>query len=395
MTGFQAPPGEFGERQRAARLLAAERSLTGLLVWSRAGTDQYWYGDVFYLANYHGAMGQVADNELWSGRGHSVLVLPVEGEPTLVVDLPDPPDSVAVEDVRFTLHIPQTVAAVLLEKGLDRDPLGLVGRDTLLASARDALQDAVGHELPLADAEDILRDLRLVKSEFEIEVMRNAARVGSECMRLMMEAATPGATDGSVVGTGLRYLAEHDGYPFEMAITSGPMAHLYWKPTGPPHWDCIRELKSGDVFHIDLLGPVRGYMTDFARSGIVGRGVASPEQRDVLEATIGVVEAVVAGVRAGATVRDLFERGAAWLAENGWAGAGRTDHQCFGHGIGAGIDEPWITAGNDTVLQENMVLAIEHMLIDGPIASIFEHDVVVRSDGCEVLDAGCADRWWD
>jgi Xaa-Pro aminopeptidase len=225
--------------------------------------------------------------------------------------------------------------------------------------------------------------------------MHNAADVGSECMRIMMESARPGATEGSIVGEGLRYLAANDGYPFEMAITSGPRANAYWKPTGPPHWDCSRELERGDVFHIDLLGPVRGYVTDFARSGVVGGGRATPEQREVLEATIGVVDAVVDRVRAGVVVRELCEYGRAWLEENGWSGMGRADHESFGHGIGLGLDQPWLISGDETVLLENMVLAVEHMLGRGPIASIFEHDVVVRADGCEILDVACQNRWWE
>jgi Xaa-Pro aminopeptidase len=394
MIRLEAPPDEFRVRQHSARVIATDRNLAGLLVWSRAAGDPYWYGDVLYLANYHGAMRQVSDTALWTGRGHSVLVLPVAGEPTLVVDVPDPDVSVEVDDIRFTLHVPQTVAEVLREKGLDHDRIGLVGRDTLLASTLDRLEAAVGHELHLEDAEAVLREIRMVKSDHELELMRNAAAVGIECMGLMMEAASPGATDGSVAGDALRYLAQHDGYPFEIAITSGPSAHLYWKPSGPPHWDCARKLKHGDIFHIDLWGPVHGYMTDFARSGVVGGGAPRAEQREVLEATIGVVDAVVARVRAGVKVSELCDRGNAWLEENGWSGQGRTDHQSFGHGIGAGLDEPWLIDGNETALRERMVLAVEYMLVRGAVASIFEHNVVVETHGCEILDAGCADRWW-
>ena len=396
---------EFLQRQRAAVKSAAARGLAGLLVWSRMGTDMYWYGDVYYLTNHHSAVGQLQDLPIWTGRGHNVLVLPVDGDPVLVVDLPDPPDSVHVDDVRFTLHVPQTVARVLREKRLAGEVLGLTGGETLLASAKDKLETALGGPLKLTPADDIVERLRMVKSERELEFMRHATNVGVGCMQVMMDSIKPGVTEGSVVGEGLKYFAEHEGYPYDIAVTSGLKSQHYWHATGPPHWDSMRKLERGDPIHVDLWGPVRGYFTDFARSTVVG-GKPNDDQREILEATITCVEHVLEAFKPGALVAEIFDRGVTWLADNGWISGGGSDESdlpdfglfsycpIFGHGIGVALENPWIVEGSQISLEENMTIAVESMLARGTIGANFEHDIIVTADGFEVLDGACPDRWW-
>jgi Xaa-Pro aminopeptidase len=369
------------------------------------GTDMYWYGDVFYLTNHHSAVGQLQDLPIWTGRGHNVLVLPVDGDPVLVVDLPDPPESVHVDDVRFTLHVPQTVAGVLREKGLTGERLGLTGSETLLASAKDQLVGALDGRLELVSADDVVERLRMVKSESELALMRHATEVGVGCMQVMMDAIEPGVTEGSIVGEGLKYFAEYGGYPYDIAVTSGSNSHRYWRPVGPPHWDSTRRLERGDPIHVDLWGPVGGYFTDFARSTVVG-GQPSADQLEVLEATIACVENVLEAFAPGAKVGGIFEHGAAWLLDNGWLTAGGSAEAdlpdfglfsycpIFGHGIGVALENPWIVAGSEIVLEENMTIAVESMLTRGTVGSNFEHDIAVTADGYEILDADCPDRWW-
>src|SRR5438034_6532548 len=51
-------------------------------------------------------------------------------------------DRVCVEDVRYTMHVPEATAAVLQEKGLVGKRIGLVAKDTLLLSSYKSLQAA-------------------------------------------------------------------------------------------------------------------------------------------------------------------------------------------------------------------------------------------------------------
>src|SRR4051794_25425814 len=197
MTAASVPPdvplSEFRERQQRAIDAARDRGLSGLLVWSRMGTDMYRFGDVAYLSNHHGPVGDFQDAGGWLGHGYNVLVLPVDGEPILIVDLPVPDqDRICAAEIRFATRIPDAVAVALRDSGMAGRPVGLVGRQTLLASSRDALQEQLAGRLELREADDIVETMRTVKSEAELALIRNAVAVGCESVTRMMNAIQPG-----------------------------------------------------------------------------------------------------------------------------------------------------------------------------------------------------------
>lgn len=398
---------ELLERQRSAREQAGERGLEALLVWSRFGTDMYRFGDVTYLTDHHGPVGDFQDAAGWCGHGHNPLILPVEGDSILVVDLPVPdPERICADEVRFSMRVPDAVADGLRELGLERAPIGLVGQQTLLASSRDAIEARLGHRLDLRPADDLLEEMRMVKSNAEVALMRNAVRVGCECVSRMMSAIEPGVTEGDVVAEGIAHLVANDGFPTDVAITSGRRSHLYHNPVGPPNWDCERPLRLGEMVHVDLWGPVRRYYTDFARSTVVG-GEPSEPQRRILEAPLQAVPEILAAIRPGGTVGDLFATGERWMKENGWldpslsladappeAGPLFEHVPIFGHGIGMSTEQPWIVAGSPVELVPNMVLAVEFIVSKGEEGAYLEHDVLVTEDGFEILDLACPEVWW-
>jgi Xaa-Pro dipeptidase len=396
---------EYVDRQQRALAVAAERGLAGLVVWSRCGTSVDYYGDVFYLTNHYSPFAVIQDRlPYWSGRGHSVLIAPVDGEAILVTDNPEVDrDAVHVGEVRSSLLVLETVADALRETGLATERFGLSGRQALLASNRDGLEELLGRRLQLEFADDILATLRRVKSDAELDCLRHAARVGNEWVATMMRAVAPGRTEGEIVGEGLRYLAANDGWPYDVSVASGPNAHRYGR-VGVPSWDSVRPLQTGDLVHIDGWGPVGGYFADLFRSTVVG-GEPTGAQREVLDGSIELIHHIVAGVRPGVAVGELYGRGATWLQGNGF-GEHRGDPDAtgtrfadlfpaFGHGLGLGIETPWIVEDDPTPLEANMVLAAECLVgRPGVGAAGFEEVFVVTSSGCELLTEGCPARWW-
>jgi Xaa-Pro aminopeptidase len=404
MTDLTIPKEEFLNRQRRAVALAADRGLDGLLVWSRGGTSVDFYGDNMYLANHHSPFPPNQDTRQWSGRSFSALVLPVDGEPAIVVDLPDPPlDQIHVDDVRATLRVPQVAARLLREKELDRGKLGLVGRDSFLVSHLRSIEAELGGPLQYEPADEILDRMRMVKSPAELRVVRHAAEVGIGWMNAMMEAVEEGKTEGHFVGEGLKFLAVNGGYPYDLGVASGPLSHTFER-IGIPSWDCKRLLARGDLVHIDMWGPVECYYTDFVRSTVVG-GKPTDGQREVLEDSVALIDHIIAGVRPGVTIASLYRRGSDWLVEHTF-GAHRAESDvsgtefgnlfpAFGHSIGLGLEHPWITEDEETLVEDGMVLAIECAVGRAEVgAAGFEQDVIVTAEGCEVITADCRSHWW-
>jgi len=397
---------EFSDRQRRARDAARERGLDALVVWSRGGTSLDFYGDNFYLANHHSPFPPNQDTPQWSGRSYSGLVLPVDGEPTLVVDLPEyPAELIHVEDIRSTLKVPHTLAAVLREKGLAEARLGLVGRDTFLLRHHGIVEEELGRSHRFEPADDILDRLRMVKSESELTLIRRAAEVGIGWMDTMMEALEPGRTEGEVVGEGFRYLASHGGFPYDAAISSGPRSSHFFSRIGIPAWDSERPLERGDLVHIDAWAAIDGYYTDFVRSTVVG-GDPKAEQLELLEGAVEIIGSIIQRVRPGETIGALYRHGADWLAEHGFGEhRGGLDESgtdfgnlfpAFGHSFGVGLEPPWIIEDEPTVIEEGMCLAIEALVgRQGVGGAGFEQDVIVTPSGCEVITEACRSHWWE
>ena len=60
------------------------------------------------------------------------MVVPVDGPSVLITDYFDDHDNhVQVDDVRVSLHVPMALGEVVRELGLDGEPLGLVGGETM------------------------------------------------------------------------------------------------------------------------------------------------------------------------------------------------------------------------------------------------------------------------
>lgn len=412
MLAWKISKQELEARRASARNRAAERGLDGLVIWSHGGPAVDYYGDVLYLTNHFPPISSAEpDTELWTGRSYSALVLPVRGEPVLVVDIPEfAHDHVDIEDVRPSMHVPIGVADALRDTGLVEGRIGLVGRHVFLASHERAIFAELGRRIEWELADDILEEMKMIKSDAEVQLMREAGEVGCGWISTMMDAAVPGATEGEIAGEGLRFMAEHGGIPADIDIASGPTADKLKSRAAIPTWDPGRVLEAGDLFHVDGWGSVGGYYTDTVRTTVVG-GTPSAEEVRVMEAPIALVEHLLSGIRSGVRCSEVNERGTTWLLENGFAdqlsqseaGGGGGDAPLhyemwpyFGHGLGLGISSPWLTLENQTVLEPNMVLAVEVYVATPEVGLAgFEQNIVVGDGEPENLTAALPARWWE
>lgn len=406
MSKIEIPDDEFAKRRERAKQRAKERGLDALLVWSRSGHTVETYGDLYYLTNFHSLFPCVPDRATWASRGHGALILPVDGDPVLVTDyVDDPEDRIKVKDVRCVDDITVSTVDVLKEMGLIDKKIGLVGQMSFLLSALHRMEERAGnHKLNLIAADEILEQMRIIKSPGEIALIRHAAVVGTKWMNATMDALVEGATEGDAVGAGLQVLAANGGTQQDIAIASGPNAIHYMGSSGIPHWNITRKLEKGDLVHCDQWGPVDGYYTDSARSTVVG-GKPDDGQKELLEGSVQLIHSIIASVVPGqSTFGDLYRVGSKWLDDNGFANHKATGDEvnnfsaqfpCFGHAIGLGIDGPWITEDETTVIEENMTLAIETLVSKpGVGAANFEEDVLITDKGAEILTADLEARRW-
>lgn len=398
------PREEFRERRQRFAAALSDKGLDAGVVWSLGGATFDWHGDVAYLTDHHAMVPHLAVTEAFSAPGFCAVIVPSEGDSVLVTSTLDDTDGrIEVEEAIQSRHVPQEVARILRERGLASDRVGFVGRDTILAVHERMLRDSLG-AVELVPCDEILESMRAVKSDAELAMVRYAAEVGLRWMETSLSAIQPGVTEAEIVAIGLDRLVRDGGVQYDIAVATGANSHNYWGSSGVPHWNVERRLEPGEMVHIDLWGPVNGYYTDFARSTVVG-GDPNEAQLEVLNASIEVIEAIVAEVRPGVPVGDLYSTGVDWLVDAGFVSSSGEDQRgvnftemfpSFGHGYGIALEKPYLTADEPTILEPNMVIAIEAVVgRPGVGASNFEHNVIVNADGCEVLTRNSPSRPWE
>jgi Xaa-Pro aminopeptidase len=382
---------EFVARQAKAIAAAADAGLDGLLCWA----SHTWPWAVRYLADYHSGFQQGGNAPTFGDKGFCALVLPVEGDPILIMDQRVKPGDVAVADARTDSSITAGAAAALRESGLDGGRLGVVGEGTFLDRHRREIEAALGHPLALVGADALVEPIARIKSVGEQALVRHASAVGSAWMTTMMEAVAPGLTEADLVSAGLPVLLAAGGWPMDVVAGSGnpcrPQADR-----GIPSFNSVRPLELGDLLRLDGFGPILGYGCDLARSTCVGRE-PTDDQRTVLEDAVLFVHTILDAMKPGVSMATLHGIGTSFLTERGHAPHGYFEGfwPAFGHQIGLSTEGPYVTAGEEAVLEPGMAMSIE-IVMGTPVTGGISHEecVIVTADGVENITASCPTHWW-
>ncbi|BDH57528.1 Xaa-Pro peptidase family protein [Tsukamurella sp. PLM1] len=263
------------------------------------------------------------------------------------------------------------------------DPYALV-LGLLSGASTVAVADAVPalHLVPLLDrglgvqlASGVLRRLRMLKDEAEIEELRAAGAAIDRVHARVPEILRVGRTERAVADDIAAAIVEegHTAAAF-VIVGSGPHG------ADPHHEVSDRVIEQGDIVVVDIGGPLpSGYNSDCTRTYSMGEPAADlAEQYAVLERA---QRASVDAVRPGATAEAIDAAGRDVLAA---AGLGEYFLHRTGHGIGLSVhEEPYIVAGNDLPVEPGMAFSIEPgIYFSGLWGARIEDIVVVTEDGC-------------
>ena len=388
---------EFAERRQNCREKARERGLAGLMIWSRGGGSYCRHANVDYLANHYMEYVNLPDFlPYWSIRSHCMLLLPVEGEPILLLSTPEyRKDLVTVKDVRYNPNLFEEIDKAVRESGLAEGRVGLVGSDVLTVEHNRKISAKLP-DMEVVNADDILETARLLKSPAEIEVIKEACRIGSEAVDSIMSNIAPGKTESQVIAPAVGGLVARGAAVNTIAVSSGPYIDS-WSGLPFPGYDSQRKLENGELFRVDLVIVYQGYFCDFGRSGVVGNQV-TPEQRELIETVSDVCDHVIGEIKPGMSIAELYESGNRYLVEKGIefssSAAEQTDPGkmyvvyplLWGYGLGMGWERPWMLEGEDMIIKPNMHLAVERTLLRPGVGKVaYEDDLLVQEDGCIVL----------
>ncbi|MDC1058605.1 Xaa-Pro peptidase family protein [Planktomarina temperata] len=230
---------------------------------------------------------------------------------------------------------------------------------------------------PIGADADILRSLRLVKSEAEIEKIKTACQIATRAFDRVPEIARIGQPLAPVFRDFQR-LCLDEGADWVPYLAGAAAPGGYGDVISPAD---DRPLEAGDVLMLDTGLVHDGYFCDFDRNFSVGSpspDVAAGHSR-LIEATYAAFEAA----RPGATAAELFHV----MDKIVTGGAGGSEAGRYGHGLGMNLTEwPSLIPTDHTPLVEGMVLTLEPGIELAPgRALVHEENIVIRENGAEWL----------
>jgi Xaa-Pro dipeptidase len=239
------------------------------------------------------------------------------------------------------------------------------------------------HEAKFKDASNLLWDLRIIKSDLEVEVLRKACDATSKAFARGFEELRPGMTERELAGIIMSELALQTGeLPGFLMVRSGKMKYgmVNVEPFEKP-------IEPGDLVVVDVGANYKYYWSDFMRMACIGE--PSPDQRRLFEADIASQQAGVDVIKPNIPLHEIFDACHSVLIERGME-----EHvpglERVGHGVGLDVHEPpSIAKGSQVLAQPNMILTVEPIFWDQPdhvIGNFALEDVVlVTETGHEVL----------
>jgi Xaa-Pro aminopeptidase len=191
-------------------------------------------------------------------------------------------------------------------------------------------------------------ELRKVKDEKELGLMRKAGELTSEGMRVAYEVIKPGIKEYEVAGE-IEYVMRKCGgwgTGFETIVASGARSAF-------PHGGCTeRKIQKGDLVVVDIGAAYHHYRSDMTRTLVAGR--PTEKQKKLYEIVRVAQEKAYQAIKPKARGKDV-DAIARKTIEN--AGYGKYFVHGLGHGVGLEVHEPPTLSpeSKDTLMIGNIV----------------------------------------
>lgn len=234
-----------------------------------------------------------------------------------------------------------------------------------------------------AEPNELIHDLKLVKSPAELAYIRQASGIADRAMQVFVESLAEGRTELEVAG---------DVYHALLASGSGLAASPINLVSGER--SCFshgapteRRLRRGDFGSVEYGATYRRYTATIGRQFSIGR--PTPRMLELYDVVRRAADACIAQIRAGAPAIAPHEAARQVIAD---AGYDRFRVHTTGYGLAPGFPPTWgeplhMLGGSRYTLQAGMVLTVEPpvFLGDEPLGARIIDNVLVTEEGAELL----------
>ena len=334
----------------------------------------------------------------------AALIVPLEGDITFVGPLLEkdhiPLKTTLIKDVKTYPDYPgekhpiDYFATFLRELGLERKKIGIdnpAGATGIWGYRGPSMTEKLP-KAKFAEAKDIVQNMRMIKSDAEIQLLRESAKWANLAHALLQEHTKPGLWDADIALT-----ASHEtsiimkktlGSEYEPCRRGlAPASASFRGQVGPmsaiPHAISTRRtIREGDVAVTGAGADIGGYSSELERTMIIGR--PTEKQRRYFEVMLTAQDAALDAFKPGIKCSDVDKASRKIIRKAGYEALVR--HHT-GHGLGLeGHEPPWLDLGDDTPMKPGMVFSCEPGIYESGYAGFRHSDtVVITEEGAEII----------
>lgn len=338
------------------------------------------------------------------------LFIPADGEPILMV-YKSTERAKAESAIGQILHLgnPKEIPDILRANGHALPAILGLELDVLPTNMFFSYQRLFQGTI-LIDISHFIRLIRSVKSEYELKIMRQAAKLSDQVAGCVPNLLREGMTELELAGkieaearrrghqgiVRMRLWGSEMFYGHLMSGATGAVPSFLSSPTGGvgaspavAQGPGFKTIQRHEPVLVDYIFAHNGYLSDHAR--IFSLGSLPDELIEAHAAMLKVQRLIKKLAKPGVKTGDIYYRALEKTEDLGYAdhfmGIGSERVQFVGHGIGIEVDEyPFLAAGQELELQAGMTLALEPKLIfPGKGVVGIENTHVVTDDGLEQL----------
>ncbi|MCX5872708.1 MAG: Xaa-Pro peptidase family protein, partial [Deltaproteobacteria bacterium] len=263
--------------------------------------------------------------------------------------------------------------------------------------------------IDILDVSLLIRETRMIKSDYELALLRRAAELNDAMFGSVREHLREGIAEIEFAGIlesfyrrrghqGLVRVRSFNNEVFYGHIMSGENLAIPSCSVGPtggpgpnasmPQGVGLKKIRVGEPIQIDYVGIVEGYMVDQARTFFLGE--APDEFLRIHSLALEIQDTIAERGKPGASAEALYDL-AVKIATRAGSSAYFMGYPApvpfVGHGVGLELDEfPILGRKSKHILEEGMVIALEpKFIMPGKGLAGIENTFVVGKDGLEKL----------
>lgn len=369
------PDAEFRMRIDKLQKLMREKNLDVLLAFSTESEPAY----VRYLSDY------------WPSFETAAVLIPASGDPTLLIG----PESmtyararskiekiVQLRDFRESSQPAYPGSKLMgwkdLFQNLEFKTFGIAGW-FMFPQAIYSDMVAARPEANWINADEILREVMIQKSQVELDCLREAAKISELGLKAIVNGIKPGMTEIQVAALAtaamLEQGAEATGYP--VWCCSGPNSNQ--AISRPTH----RQIKTGEIVQICVGAKVAGYSASIGRPLLLGK---CPDAiRDFVQTGCDAENMTIGLMQAGRPAADVAKQVHDFIRSKGYG-----DTILYGPAHGCGQMEceyPFVETSSNFQLEENMTFMVDVFLANAEMGYRWEDGVIIHKNSTEQLSS--------